>query len=197
VRVRLFGFALLIGGLVVTTGAYAADEIKVRPPDEKKNFYRNFLTPQMKQRLNGQEFAATEFANRSSNEWMRDDETVGRVQKGAITATKKALKRYAIQSLGIDKWSLPLFRSARANDGAGEAAGLGGEVQRARLRFGISHLSPRAEVIIPATQGKFAISADTRGMFGATFESPGSDIRFGLTYEASSHAATFVLNRRF
>jgi len=197
VRARLHLAAFLIGGLVVATGAFAADEIKMRPPAEKKNFYRNFLAPQMKTRLNGEEFAATQFADRSANEWMRDDQTVERVQKNAIAATKKALKRYAIESMRIDTWSLPLFRSARGNDGAGGAPGLGGEVQRARLRFGISHMSPRAELVIPATQGKVAISANTRGMFGATFESPGSDVRFGLTYDASSHAATFVLNRRF
>ena len=149
----------------------------------------------MKTRLNGDEFAATQFADRSSNEWMRDDQTVERVQKNAIAATKKALKRYAVESMRIDTWSLPLFRSSRGGDDG--TSGLGGEVQRARLRFGISHMSPRAELVIPATQGKLAISANTRGMFGATFESLGSEVRLGLTYDASSHAATFVLNRRF
>jgi len=190
-RVRLRNLALLMAGLMLATGAVAGDEAK-KPAPAPTGFYKKFFAPQMDSKLGGDSAAAVEFVNRDANPWMRNDETVLRVQKNAISATKRALKRYAIASLHIDTWSLPLFRGVSSGSGPAGAA-----PRSAQLRFGFSHMAPRAEVLITAAHGRVALSADARGGVATSFESLESDVRFSLTYDVPAHAATFTLNRRF
>jgi len=183
--------ALLMAGLMLATGATAGEEAK-KPAPAPTGFYKKFFAPQMESKLGGDLDAAVEFVNRDANPWTRNDDTVTRVQRNAISATKRALKRYAIESFHMDTWALPLFKGA--SSGSGEA---GSTPRSAHLRFGISHMRPRAEVLITATHGRVVVSADARGAVAATFESQTSDVRLGFTFDVPAHAATFTLNRRF
>ena len=148
--------------------------------------------PRMTSGLNGEVAAAAFFANPTANPWTQDNGTISRIEKGAIRATTGALKRYAIEGLGIDAWSLPLF------GGGGNGLGaLKTDSGGTRLRFGFSHLAPRAEVLIPAAHGRVAFSADARGRLATSFESAASNFRVGVSYDAPAHSGTFSLIRRF
>ena len=190
-RVRLHQMALLMAGLMLATGAVAGEEAK-KPAAPPTGFYKKFFAPQMESKLGGDLDAAVEFVNRDANPWTRNDDTVTRVQRNAISATKRALKRYAIESFHMDTWALPLFKGA--SSGSGEA---GSAPRSAHLRFGISHMRPRAEVLITAAHGRVLVSADARGAVATSFESPTSDVRLSVTFDVPAHAATFTLNRRF
>jgi hypothetical protein len=133
-----------------------------------------------------------EFVNRAANPWMHDATSVERVQKSAIRATTGALKRYAIDQLQLDGWSLPLV----GGGGRGLAA-LRTDAGGTRLRFGFAHMAPRAEVLVPSGQGRFGISVDARGRFGASFETKSSSLRVGGAVDPLSHEATLGLIRRF
>ena len=183
--------AIVMAGLALAGAAAAADEVK-KTPAVPRGFFAKFLAPRMASGLNGEIVAATNFANHAADPWTKDAGTVSRIERGAIHATTSALKHYAIESLGIDAWSLPLHRGA----GTGLDA-LRNDSGGTRLRFGIAHLAPRAEVLIPATHGRVAVSVDTRGRLGTSFESASSNFRVGLSYDAPSHAGTFSLSRRF
>ena len=191
VRRALRWSAIVTAGLALAGVAAAADEAK-KPPIAPRGFYAKFLAPRMTSGLNDEILAATNFANHAANPWTRDAGTVSRIERGAMHATTSALKHYAIESLGIDAWSLPLYRGA----GTGLDA-LRNDSGGTRLRFGIAHLAPRAEVLIPATEGRVAVSVDARGRVGTSFESAASNFRVGLSYDAPSHTGAFSLSRRF
>jgi hypothetical protein len=190
---RFRKIAIVAAGLALAAAAEAADTVKIKkPPAAPRGFYEKFLAPRMTSGLNQEVSAAAYFANPTASPWTRDNETVSRIEKGAIRATKSALKRYAIESMGIDAWSLPLV----GGGGRGLDA-LKTESGGARLRFGISHLAPRAEVLIPATHGRVAFSADARGRLATSFESTAANFRLGVSYDVPGHAGTFLLIRRF
>ena len=190
-RMRLLGMVLVAAGLAWVGAAQAADEAKPTKADPH-GFFAKYLAPRMDIRLHGEFDAANRFANPSTNPWTRDDGTVSRVERQAIRATTSAVKRYAIESLGIDAWSLPLFGGNGRGLGAFKTASGG-----ARLRFGFSHLAPRAEVLIPAAHGRVTFSADVRGRLATSFESTASNFRVGVAYDAPAHAGSFSLIRRF
>jgi len=131
-RTRLLGVVLVAAGLAWAGGAQAADKAEPTKADPQ-GFFAKYLAPRMDSRLAGEFDAATRFANPSTNPWTRDDGTVARVQRHAIRATKSAVKRYAIESLGLNAWSLPLFRGAGTGLGA-----LRTESGGPRLLFGFS-----------------------------------------------------------
>lgn len=158
-----------------------------------RNFYEDYLAPRMDSRLSGEAVAAGDYVNPAANPWTKDHATVLRIQKGAIRAGKKALKRYFLDSLRIDSWSIPLFEMK----GAGALSGAAGDDARARLRFGISHLAPRAELTIPATYGRVGLSADTRGAVSASFESTSYTFRMDVAIDPREHTAMLTLGRRF
>ena len=190
---RLRKIAIIAAGLALAAAAEAADDMKIKkPPAAPRGFYEKFLAPRMTSGLNGEAQAAAFFANPAANPWTQDNETVSRIEKGAIRATKSALKRYAIESMGIDAWSLPLAGSR----GRGLDA-LKTESGGTRLRFGISHLAPRAEVLVPATHGRVAFSVDARGRLATSFESTAANFRLGVSYDVPGHAGSFALIRRF
>ena len=190
-RTRLHWVVLVAAGLAWAGAAQAADEAKP-PKADPHGFFAKYLAPRMDSRLNGEFDAATRFANPATNPWTRDDGTVSRVERQAIRATKSAVKRYAIESLGLDEWSLPLVRGT----GTGLDA-LRTDSGGARLLFGFSHMAPRAEVLIPVTSGRVAFSADAMGRMGITFETPASSLRFGATVDPRSHSGGFALTSRF
>ena len=184
--------AMVVAGLAIGFTATAADDQVKKRPVAPRGFYAKFLEPKMASRMSGEISAAAEIANPAANPWTRDDGTVSRVERGAIRATTSALKRYAIESLGIDGWSLPLVRGA----GTGLDA-LKSDSGGTRLRFGFAHRSPRAQILIPVNAGRVAFSADLRGRLGATFDSQASNFSLGVSIDAPSHTGTFSLSRRF
>jgi len=197
VRTRFRLVVLVAAALALTGAAHAADEAK-KADDAKKpkavphGFFARYLAPRMDSGLNREIQAAADFTNPGANPWTRDDGTVSRVERSAIHATKGAVKRYAIESLGLNAWSLPLVRGT----GTGLYA-LKTESGGARLLFGFSHMAPRAEVLIPVTSGRVAFSADAMGRVGTSFETSASSLRFGATVDPRGHEGTFGITCRF
>ena len=191
VRRALRWSAIVMAGLALAGAAAAADEVKKRPV-APRGFFAKFLAPRMTSGLNGEIAAATNFANHAANPWTRDAGTVSRIERGAIRATTSALKHYAIESLGIDAWSLPLF----GGTGTGLDA-LRNDSGGTRLRFGFAHMAPRAEVLFPVNAGRVAFNADAMGRVGAAFETPASALRLSVSVDARAHGGTFALTCRF
>jgi hypothetical protein len=186
--------AIVAAGLVLGGTAFAQDDAK--PPAKQPlvaphNFYKQFLTPKIDSRLNGEIEAATEFTNPDANPWTRDVHTVNRIEKGALYAAKTAFKQYAIDSLKLNTWSVAL---PSAHTGVLSTSGDDGGM---RLRFGISHLTPRADVMIPSAHGKVVFSADVRGRVATSFESHASTFSFGVSYDPVDNSAACSLVRRF
>ena len=190
-RTRLRLVVLLAATLALAGAAHAADEAN-KPKVEPHGFFAKYLAPRMATGLSGEVDAAAHFANPEANPWTRDEGTVSRVERHAIHATTGALKHYAIESLGLDAWSLPLVRGT----GTGLYA-LRTESGGARLLFGFSHMAPRAEVLIPVTSGRVGVSADAMGRVGTSFETSASSLRFGATVDPRGHEGTFGITCRF
>ena len=184
-------------GLALAGRSYAAGDPK-QPDDAKKpkvephGFFSRYVAPRMDARLNGEVQAALFLTNPTANPWTTDRGTVSRVGRSAINATTGAMKLYAIESLGINAWSVPLF----GGTGTGLDA-LKTESGGARLRFGISHSAPRAEVLLPVDAGHVALSADAMGRVGATFETPSTNFRLGASFNPRGHDGAFSLTCRF
>jgi len=178
-------------GLALAGGAAAADAAK-EPPAPSRGFYAKYLTPRMNSRLDGEITAASVYTDVTANPWTKDDQTVSRIERGARRAATGALKQYAIQSLQLKMWSVPLFGAKDAGvDAFREESG------GARLRFGIAHLTPRADVTIPGAKGRVVVSLDARGRLGTSFETPASQISFGVSYDPPTQSGAFSLSRRF
>jgi hypothetical protein len=195
--------AAAVAGLALCAGDARADEVKrpplpSRPPLKMKavvsvpSFFNSVLAPRLDARLNPDASAALEFTDRAANPWTRDSGALSRFEKTTIRATTGAMKRYAIDRLGIDAWSVPLV----GGSGRGLAA-LRTDSGGTRLRFGFAHMAPRAEVLVPASGGRVAVSLDARGRVGASFEAKGSDFRIGASVDPLAHDATLGLIRRF
>src|SRR5262245_33305727 len=185
-------FSLLIaaGSMLAGTAGAADQPVKAHP--KPRGFLERFLAPRMETGLHAESQAADHFANPAANPWTRDDGTVERVEKGAIRATKGAVKRYAIESLGIDAWSLPLF--------GGKGTGLDAfrtDSGGTRLRFGFSHLAPRAEFLIPVEAGRVSFSADAMGRISTAFDALSSRFRIGAAIDPREHEGTFALSYSF
>lgn len=189
---RLLSRIGIVAAGIAFMGVAAADDIARKPPPPSKGFYAKYLTPRMDSRLTGEIAAATEFMDRTANPWTKDYQTVGRIEKGAFRATKSALKQYAIHGMKLDAWSVPL--------GRGQETGLGAlrdDSGGVRLRFGISHLTPRADVLIPGANGRVVVTFDARGRLGTSFESHASNFSLGVGYDPSDNSGSFALTRRF
>jgi len=165
----------------------------MRPFAIHDGFYDAYLVPRMSARLRGENLGATsDLADPLANPWTKDEEALDRVEHRALRATKGALKKYAIERLGIDRWSIPLVggrheREASATEGS----------RNVRLSLGISHLAPRADVSVPAGEGRVSISADVRGHIGATFEPASSRMRIAADASVRDHTATVRMSFRF
>jgi hypothetical protein len=117
---------------------------------------------------------------------------VDRVQKGTIRAIESAFKGYAIERLGIDRWSFPVV----GGSGRGRAA-LADDSRGVRLHLGFSHLAPRADLLIPVTSGRLVVSADVRGRIGATFAPASSKLRLVADVDVPERTAAVSLRLRF
>lgn len=184
--------------LAAVGGVRAADEppkLAAAPPpgSETASFFHSYLNPRMAARL-GSERAAVDadFGSASVNPWTRNLETEDRIRRGAIRATKSALKRYAMERLNIDGWSLPLV-SGRARGISAFRTESGGP----RLRFGISHLTPKAEVLVPLGSGRVTFGADALGRVGTSYEMLGSTLRVSGSFDPKDHRAAAGLTFGF
>lgn len=192
-------------GVALVAGSARADETRRVPAAQRPvlgaaripaitspSFYTSFLAPRIDARLHDESAAALDFTDPAANPWTRDAAAVERVERDTIRATRGALKRYAIERLGVDTWSLPLTRSA-----GGGLSALRTSTGGPRLRLGFAHLAPRAEVLLPTDGGRVAVSLDALGRVGASFETPTSDVRLGVSIDPMAHTGTLGLTRRF
>jgi hypothetical protein len=196
----------LTAGLVLAsaTAARAADVAKKAAPgtatteEVKKTeapptgFLNKFLTPRMTSTLSGDITAANAFIDPRENPWTRDDRAVTRIERNALSAAKNAVKQYMLESMRVEAWSVPLY-----NAGGSKLGTVGSEDSRARLRFGISHLTPRAELSIPSGRGNASFSFNARGAMGVSFDSKASNFALGVAVDPRDRTASFTLNRRF
>jgi hypothetical protein len=136
--------------------------------------------------------ATADLMNPTSNPVMTDPAALARVEKGATRAIKGALKNYAIESLGIDRWSL---RVTGRNEGGRFASA--DDTSGVRFRLGFSRLAPRADLLIPVTTGRVVVSADVRGHVRTTFEPNSSKLRLAADVDVPEHTATVRLGVRF
>jgi hypothetical protein len=198
-RTRLRVVVLVAAGLV-SAGAACADDGTAAPdlgqvPESPRTpaiaphgFYAKFLAPRMDIGLNGEVQAAIFFTNPAANPWTQDNGTVSRVERRAVHATKSALKNYAIDHLGINAWSIPLFGTSASGVDAFRTESGG-----TRLVFGFSHLAPRAEVLVPVSNGRVSFSADAMGRVGTSYEMSESKLRFGASFDPRAHDGAFSL----
>jgi hypothetical protein len=200
---RLFVAA---GLLLVGTAALADDAPQAPPatrqaltpkPVRSASFLNRVLVPRIDARLRGESTAALDFVPARTdilaNPWTRDARAVQRVQADAIYATKDAMKRYVVDQLGLNAWSVPL--------GGGSGHGIDAmrtESGGTRLRFGISHMAPRAELMIPSgNSGRVTLGLDGRGRMSAGFETASARVRIGGSFDPSSHDLNVVFSTRF
>ena len=180
---------------VAASATIRAEEPKKQPipASPTQSFFVKFLNPRMAARISVNavnQAAAAE--SRYSNPFTHDPAALERVERGAIRATKSAIKRYAIEQLGLDGWSVPLVRT-----GASGVAAYRTDSGGTRLRFGFSHRAPRAEVLFQRTAGRISLSADAYGRIGTTFETPTSSLRLGVNLDPVERQATFGIVTRF
>jgi hypothetical protein len=136
--------------------------------------------------------ATADLRNPSSNPVMTDPAALALVEKGAIRAITGALKNYAIEGLGIDRWSL------RLKGGSGHSRVAPADESRGvRFHLGFSRLAPRADLQIPVTAGRVVVSADVRGHLRATFEPNSSKLRLAADVDVPEHFATVRLSLQF
>jgi hypothetical protein len=135
-------------------------------------------------------WAGTNFGVPASTVWARDPATVSLVEGHTIRSMGDAFKAYALEQLGVDRWSIPVAgRAGRAAD-SGPSDGV-------RFRFGVSRLTPRADLLIPAGSGRVALSVDARGRFRGSFEPASSKLRVVADADPSARTATVGLSARF
>ena len=181
------------GGVCVADDRPGLSPSPPAPPSESSTFFHSFLAPRMSARLSGSRAAVvTDFGLPNANPWTRASDTEDEVRRGAVRAMKGAVKRYALERLNLTGWSLPL-RSGNARGAAAFRTDSGGP----RLRLGFSHLSPRAEVLLPVDKGRVSVSADLFGRVGTIFETPNSRLRVGTYVYPREHEATASLSVSF
>jgi len=193
---------LLLTGTIVHADDHAplpSQELTPTPVRPSSTFLSTVLMTPVDARLRGESAAALEFAtfraNPMANPWTRDFGAVERVEAGAINATTKAMKRYVIDHLGLNGWSLPLGGGSR---GGGGIASLRTDSGGTRLRFGFSHMAPRAEVLIPSgNTGRVSLGLDGRGRVSAAFETAAARLRVGGSYDPGSRDLNVVFVTRF
>ena len=137
--------------------------------------------------------ATADLRNPSSNPVATDPATLERVQKGATRAVKGALKTYAVEGLGINRWTIRL----KNREGEQQQAGPRDDTRDVRIRFGISHMAPRADLLIPIDAGRVVVGADARGNFRTIYEPKASRLRLATDYDVPGHRATVRVGVRF
>ena len=192
VRRRLQGLLMTAAVLAAAGTATAADAPKKDAPIPR-GFYQKWLAPTMASRLTGEADAAKAYTDPAANDWTKDRGTVGRIEKAAENAMTGAMKQYALHGLHIDTWLVTLGRAHGMGGGAVPTGSSGGT----RVRFGISHLTPRADVLIPSARGNVVFSADARGRLATSFVSHSSNFDVQLSFDTPERSGSFSLVRRF
>jgi len=156
-------------------------------------FREAYLTPRMLALFPYENTVATaDLMNPSSNPVMTDPASLQLVEKGAVRAVTGALKRYAVDGLGIDRWSLRVTGRSERNRVAPDD-----DSRAVRFRLGFSRLAPRADLLIPVTTGRVVVSVDARGHMRTTFEPNSSKLRLAADVDVPEHTATVRLNWQF
>lgn len=157
-------------------------------------FREAYLTPRMLAVFPHENTIATaDLMNPTSNPVLTDPAALALVEKGAIRAVKGALKRYALEGLGIDRWSLRVT----GRSGRGQQLASADDSRGVRFRFGFSRLAPRADLLIPVTAGRVVLSADARGHVRTMFEPKSSKLRLAADVDVPEHTATVRLSMQF
>jgi hypothetical protein len=192
-RVLDFKTAPTAGVMPSTQSAAPRIRAKYSPMDK---FGEAYLKPRMMAVFPLENTLATaDLRNPSSNPVARDPATLARVQKGATRAIKGALKTYAIEGIGINRWTIRLTNREGEQQQA-KAASLD-DTGGVRIRFGVSHLAPRADLLIPVDAGRVVVGADARGNVRTIFEPAASRLRVAADYDVPGHLATVRLGMRF
>ena len=158
-----------------------------------RGFYETELAPRMAAERHDDLWVGTNFGIPESTVWARDPATVSLVEGHTIRSIGDAFKGYALEQLGIDRWSFPVAgRTGRSGHVA-----VSGPTSGVRLRFGVSHLAPRADLLIPTSAGRVALSVDARGRFQATFEPVSSRLRFAADADVPARTASVALSAQF
>jgi len=156
-------------------------------------FYEAYVVPRMSL-LSRDENAATtaDLRDPSSNRSTQDQAVTERVGKRAIRAFEGGLKTLAIERLGIERWSFPVF-GGRGQENAAVAK----HPRGARVNLGFSNLAPRADLLIPVSAGRVVVSGDVRGRFTTTFESVSSRCHLAATVDVPERQATIGFSLAF
>jgi hypothetical protein len=155
-----------------------------------RGFYETHLAPRMSaDRLKDDAFVAARFGDPASRQWTSDPAVVELVEKRTIRSITHAFKGYAIEQLGINRWSLRVAGSSRAAP-ADDSRGV-------RFHLGFSRLAPRADLLIPVTSGRVVLSADARGRVRTTFERDSSRLQFAADLDVPARTATVRLRLQF
>lgn len=187
--------ALLAAGLVPCGSAVLAGERDAVPAlqpapvpvQARHSFFDAYLNPKMAARLGDQRaFLASGVLHGEAQDWTRDPDSVERVEQRATSALKSAVKRYALERLNLVNLSVPIFGSGRGSALAADGASPG-----TRLRFGISHMAPRAEVLLPLASGRLSVGADARGRVSSSFETERHGLRLMGALDPGEKSATF------
>jgi hypothetical protein len=196
--VSIRNFFAAATGILLAGGAACAEDpgppkLLIGHESEAKSFLHAFLAPRMAARLGDDPAGrAADPADSAAKAWMQDTGASSRVGRSAISAATSALQNYALEKLNVDAWSIPLLHKGSAEDNGGPAGATG-----PRLRFGIAHMSPRAEVVMPAGDGRFAFSADLRGNLAASFETSGAKLRLAASVDIQGRNSGVTLSKRF
>jgi hypothetical protein len=166
--------------------------LRMQPvPSTKNEFYRGYLARRVSALFSDEKMvSAADLANPASRPWTGDPATRQHLENLGIRAIGDAVKQFAVDRLGIDRWSLPLT-------GRRGGATAVDDAPRVRFRLGISRMAPRADLLIPVTAGRVAVSADARGRIGTTFEPASSTLRVEADVYVRERTATVGLSLRF
>lgn len=191
--------------LLAGTAALADDHPSLPSPSlapapvaPSSTFLDTVIVPRVDSNLRSDAAAALDYAGFRSdpfaNPWTHDNRTVQRVGSGAINATQDAVKRYVVRQLGLDKWSLPLGGGSKGGGLSSLRTDSGGM----RLRFGVAHMAPRAELLIPSgNTGRVTLGLDGRGRMSIGFETAPQHFHVGGSYDPMSHDANIGFVAQF
>jgi len=156
-----------------------------------RGFYETHLAPRMAADPRGDDvFVTARFGAPASNLWTSDPAVVALVEKRTIRSIAAAFKGYAIEQLGIDRWSFPV----RGGNGGATPTG---QSRGVRFHLGFSRMAPRADLLVPVAAGRVALSVDARGDLRVTFDPNSSRFRLAADIDVPEHTATVRLRVQF
>ncbi len=156
-------------------------------------FYESYLAPGVSAALRKEGAVSTDdYASSWSNRQTQDPAAVARVRTRALRALENGFKRYAIERLEAEGFTLPVL-GGRRHHGAVQSD----DTRGARLRLGVSSLAPRADLVIPVDAGRVVVSADARLRLTTTFTSVAFGFRVAAKIDVPARTAVVGLNLSF